>query len=761
MSVKKCPVRKWLWPMVLLLSGCGKSPPARTGAEIQALATALADHKVYLSAESARKQQLYYAAEMLRRQDYTSLDAFLSELARRDPFDTLSTPTLILDQLLKDPKQVGGDCQFLTHHLMEEWAKTGSGWGKAAQILAYFKVNERLLELSHWQWAPASDFGAEYYRQAQQLLEEFDKKHPAYVFLKGIGQVNEARSKKAAWFGLLAAHPEETGLFQAFARFRTEKLRSEIAQLKKSPVSYAALYASKAEFTNSALFSAEGWDWPTLQTGFRTLLDKHPRSTVLRNAYALAAFQAGQLEEARRQLRQLGSHWSGTTWNNLNNYRLVFGDQPDFHLAHSDFQLPAAEGEPFRNAWKLPMEILDKGDYALLEELMNQVRRRHPQELADYYWGLSLEENSNEAEFRLRKGQLEEWQKAYPDSVNAATALALLYVNYGWFARGEGTADTVSPENWALFKQRLEESHKHSLRAYNQGGRDPDLIVNMLILCKARTADKEAGITMTLALLKLGGQGWAEAASQLTALLLPRWLGEPGEITRVADRFRKQLGHDDFYAVAGMTVLLYEGADCLQPGHESHIDWKRLTGAVASSVERKTLPSGRAHDFLGLCLQLKKPATDARLVLPALGTDMPRTRWQHVYEYKAARAWAAGRGDRPMEPIIPKFGKPGYFEWGELVFSTTPKARHGLTFGFPIAVTRRPPGTIFKCSITVRAPQTVSFRENTIPIEVFPDEPMPHELFITLTRPEWAQPGNWSIEVKSPQFKHEAQFLMR
>ncbi len=52
-----------------------------------------------------------------------------------------------------------------------------------------------------------------------------------------------------------------------------------------------------------------------------------------------------------------------------------------------------------------------------------------------------------------------------PDSITARVALAGSWVGYAADARGDGYADTVSQENWKLFKERVANAHNELIEA--------------------------------------------------------------------------------------------------------------------------------------------------------------------------------------------------------------------------------------------------------------------------------------------------------
>src|SRR5262249_56790458 len=72
------------------------------------------------------------------------------------------------------------------------------------------------------------------------------------------------------------------------------------------------------------------------------------------------------------------------------------------------------------------------------------------------YDGLSRPRlHATEEDWKVQLERLEHWMQAEPGSVTAQVALAEAYTNYGWYARGENEADTVSESGWRLFGERL------------------------------------------------------------------------------------------------------------------------------------------------------------------------------------------------------------------------------------------------------------------------------------------------------------------
>jgi tetratricopeptide (TPR) repeat protein len=69
-----------------------------------------------------------------------------------------------------------------------------------------------------------------------------------------------------------------------------------------------------------------------------------------------------------------------------------------------------------------------------------------------------LNESNFDVDWKARIDLLNEWIKTRPDSATAKIALAVLYTDYAWKARGSGWSNTVSEEGWKLFGERLDQA---------------------------------------------------------------------------------------------------------------------------------------------------------------------------------------------------------------------------------------------------------------------------------------------------------------
>lgn len=84
-----------------------------------------------------------------------------------------------------------------------------------------------------------------------------------------------------------------------------------------------------------------------------------------------------------------------------------------------------------------------------------------------------------------------EWTQQYPDSHFAWLVRGKQAIDYAWYWRGSGYANTVSDEAWEQFHAAIAEAEESLSRAYDLEPRDPEIAVGMLTICKAQGLPRE------------------------------------------------------------------------------------------------------------------------------------------------------------------------------------------------------------------------------------------------------------------------------
>jgi hypothetical protein len=116
-------------------------------------------------------------------------------------------------------------------------------------------------------------------------------------------------------------------------------------------------------------------------------------------------------------------------------------------------------------------DLLRSGDFQGLETLAANLRAKSlllsdgQPALSGFYAGVSKcvemgcgDERMAPEDWQAHQELLARWALKFPDSITAKTATAMYWKEYGWFARGVGYANTVSQDQWATFKSRVEKA---------------------------------------------------------------------------------------------------------------------------------------------------------------------------------------------------------------------------------------------------------------------------------------------------------------
>jgi tetratricopeptide (TPR) repeat protein len=231
------------------------------------------------------------------------------------------------------------------------------------------------------------------------------------------------------------------------------------------------------------------------------------------------------------------------------------------------------------------------------------------------------------------------WIAAYPDSATARLALAELYLDYGSFARGTGTADTVSESQWNQLNTRSAQGKAVLLEASSLKEKDPAWYYDMQVIALDEGWDKEKA-------RELFDQATAFEPDyyhfyrQYANYLLPRWYGEPGDITALAEEVGKRIPEPQgsmqyFYIVGGVACY------CRQDMEElSHVTYARVKQGYDSISRLYGTSNLNANRFAFIAVTFKDQAS-AREAFEAI-SETKLDIWYTQGVFDTYRNWAYG-----------------------------------------------------------------------------------------------------------------------
>jgi hypothetical protein len=270
--------------------------------------------------------------------------------------------------------------------------------------------------------------------------------------------------------------------------------------------------------------------------------------------------------------------------------------------------------------------------------------------LPDFYVGVTAQQGEYETVAPL----LEEWIKAYPDSVTPRVAKAESLVNHAWAARGSDRAAEVKPEAWPVFEERLQQARAVIEEARGLPAQDPALDSVMQTVCLGlgkefgRSHYEELFSRATAAFPEYYGYYFSKAH-----YLLPRWHGERGEWEAFAAEAADSSSEGDalYTRIAWANSRFYE--DLFK---ETAVSWPRMKKGFEQILEAYPDSRWNLSSFARFAMQAGDVETARRLV-GLIGGTPDIIAWRGPGRWREAQRLANGREVRA--PIRAAWEMPG------------------------------------------------------------------------------------------------------
>lgn len=688
---------KHLLAAVLIFSGCAALTPAKPMDSAQ-IGENLASFKSAASPYAHHQFCKTVVFELLQSQRYQELDHLLERIGKADPVEILSTPCSLTLEMLEIQKEVG-EYPWL-QYFADGWEKsTHSPWSRVARAQGMLGYGSALMEFAGSQSSPLGQEGVWFYKEGLKIAEQAAPNDPARPYFEvNLNLVRGDRNK--AMLDAIHKYPTEIGLYLYLGEEFSVMSRADKARILKgliddSPANYALFFTLQLPIVHARKIQADGWEWDPLKQGFQALLKDHPKALGVRNAFAAAASIFEDQSTLANQASELGCLVDLHYWDSLDAYKKALGKVPDAHLNASKCTLPPLDEFLAKSyftglaAWQA-RDLLQKEQWAALDAYLAGLS--NPDRIYEAEQYLQTPREETEASYRAREALLKSWRESRPDSKAATAILGGFYISYAWLARGEGTADTVKPEGWKLFRERMKTAQDLLYDAYGSGYQSEDTMANLMTVYNAGTSNLESARKLALQAAAKGRTGNAALAAYAN-LLLPRWQGQPGDMEAAANELRQKTGNDMAYHVLLSVVIEQEGRDCLKPGHPVAMNWERAIRSYLEAGKAGRLSFRTAQRYLKYCSELNKQKDAARILpfVPPSGQE----EWPILL--LAQRKWAGGYipwvGDKPtykftsFGPQVQKAGPGAKVGFSALLSHPFPTGHHYVieveTFGRP------------------------------------------------------------------------------
>ncbi len=246
---------------------------------------------------------------------------------------------------------------------------------------------------------------------------------------------------------------------------------------------------------------------------------------------------------------------------------------------------------------------------------------------------------------------LRNWVSRSPNSITARVALATSLVRWAWVARGHGFVNTVTPDGWRLFHERIGEAQSVLEGAQDMHVMCPEWYSAMMAVGLAQGWDRGRMQQVLDDGIKFE-PGYYYLYLQYANYLLPKWYGRAGEASSFAGASADAVGGDDgdiLYFEIG-TNLIKRGDDEF-PAHE--MDWQRLQRGYQALVAQYGAARFPENQLAYMAWKFQDSAV-ARQQFAAIGDAWNRNVWGTRDYFDRARDWAQS----PTTGLLPGQGQP-------------------------------------------------------------------------------------------------------
>jgi hypothetical protein len=267
-------------------------------------------------------------------------------------------------------------------------------------------------------------------------------------------------------------------------------------------------------------------------------------------------------------------------------------------------------------------------------EKMALTSRINRERLPGGYWKLNaiqeglaqpnLGQNASDHEWEVHLSRLEKWKASIPDSITARIALAESWVNFGWSARGDGYAKTVSDENWRLFHERTHKGYVELTSCHDMGEHWPEWYVAMLQVGFAEGWERRKYDQIFEAGFKVEPTYFHLQREKLN-YLLPQWYGQEGDAAKFIENNSSRVQGDEgdilCFIMTTMMQRVYEGETLAKVP----VPWQRIASGYEKLSQTYGVDRYRKNEFAYLALQ--GHFNTARKAMNEIGDDWDPEVW--------------------------------------------------------------------------------------------------------------------------------------
>ncbi len=297
-------------------------------------------------------------------------------------------------------------------------------------------------------------------------------------------------------------------------------------------------------------------------------------------------------------------------------------------------------------------ELFNQGEYSELESIAARLQSQRLRfrggawQLRVFYSMISYPPSltATDAEWQAQIAKLEQWAKSYPNSAAPRVAMADAYLRFAWKARGNGFANTVTPEGWTLFRERVQSARQVLEDAAKVSVNCPEWYRAMQTVALAQGWPRQQVDALAESALN-NEPGYFYFATAQANYLLPKWYGKPGETEQyagqVADKTAGEEGNIEYFFIAS-------AMNCCRKSQAPALSWTRVRQGFAALDQQYGTTNHERNIMAWLALRAGDKET-AQQLFRRIGNDWDESVWKTKVRFDASRTGQTIAGTEPLQ----------------------------------------------------------------------------------------------------------------
>jgi hypothetical protein len=245
-------------------------------------------------------------------------------------------------------------------------------------------------------------------------------------------------------------------------------------------------------------------------------------------------------------------------------------------------------------------------------------------------------ETATDAAWKAQIAKLEKWAQTRPASPTPRIAQAQTYLRFAWKARGHGYANTVTPEGWALFKERVQRARSILEQSTALAENSPHWYLEMQGVALDQQWDRTAFDALAERALAHEPSYYYFATSEAN-YLLPKWYGKPGDTERYAAEVADRVGGEEGDAVY---FQIASAINCCNRTQAPMLSWPRVQRGFAA-IESLFQSTNHERNVMAFLAVRAGDAASAQQLFSRIGNDWSKAVWKTKAAFDAARTGTA------------------------------------------------------------------------------------------------------------------------